>query len=314
MRVIFFGTYCTFSTAPLRTLIETGYEVGALVIPADRSSRGQPIAPLASPASPAPRRVRLPLVAADEDLSVVSLAWMNDIPVYQVGRLAAPRTIETLAALSADVACVSCFPKRIPAALLAVPRCGFLNVHPSLLPDYRGPHPLFWMFRNGDRRFGVTIHFMDEGWDTGDIAAQAEVDLPDGVSGEEADRVLAQDGGELLIEVLRALEQGTVTRRAQSSGSYHPAPQPHDFEIETAWSARRAFNFMRGTGEWGRLYPIEVADRRFWLRHALFYAEDEVLGAPYRVFGDQIDLQFTPGVLRAQCAHSDSRLLRDSFE
>jgi methionyl-tRNA formyltransferase len=175
-----------------------------------------------------------------------------------------------------------------------------LNVHPSPLPHYRGPYPLFWMLRAGERQFGVTIHFMDEQLDTGDIAAQAEVDLLDGISGEEADSTLSQYGAELLLEVLHRLGNHQLYRRAQPpGGSYFGAPQVSDFEIDATWSAQRAFNFMRGTGEWQRPYPIEIAGRRFALRQALFYSSHEVLDQPYWLLGDQIDIQFSPGVLRA---------------
>jgi methionyl-tRNA formyltransferase len=202
--------------------------------------------------------------------------------------------------LQADAACVACFPKRIPPALLGVPRWGFLNVHPSLLPRYRGPYPLFWMLRHGDRRFGVTIHFMDKQWDSGDIAAQAEVDLPDGFSSAEADRALSQQGAELLVDVLRRLEKDHLTRRAQpAGGAYFPAPQESDFVIDTAWPAQRAFNFMRGTDDWQRPYPVEAGGQRFRLKQALFYSSREILDQPYRLLGEQIDIQFSPGVLRA---------------
>ncbi len=298
MRVIFFGTLCTFSTAPLRLLIEAGHDLCAVMIPADQSLSGRSIAPL-SPAHLAP----IPLVAATAAPSIVSIAWHNQIPVYQVNRFSTRETLDTLVQLQADIACVACFPKRLPAALLSVPRGGFLNVHPSLLPHYRGPYPLFWMLRHGDRRFGVTIHFMDERLDTGDIAAQAEFDLPDGLSDEEIDRTLSLHGAELLLDVLHQLEQGQLMWRAQpAGGSYFSVPQETDFVIETAWSAQRAFNFMRGTSEWQRTYPIEVTGRHFTLRHALFYSSREVLKQPYRLFGDQVDIQFSPGVLRALLA------------
>ncbi len=304
MRVIFFGTPCAFSTIPLRVLFEAGIEVRAVVLSARHSIGGQPIVSL-SPPVPQP----IPVIAVAEEPSIISLAWEQQIPTYQVVQFAAPATIDLLAHCQAEVACVACFPRRIPPALLTTFHFGFLNIHPSLLPAYRGPHPLFWMLRTGDRSFGVTVHFMDEGWDTGDIATQAEVTLPDGASGEEAERVLAQYGGELLVEVLHALAQGKVARQAQLGGSYYPMPQDKDFVIETTWSARRAFNFIRGTGEWGRPYPIEVAGQTFLLQHAHFYAADEVLGEPFRTFDDQIDIQFAEGVLRAQYAQRVARVL-----
>ncbi len=184
-----------------------------------------------------------------------------------------------------------------------------LNVHPSLLPQYRGPYPLFWRLRHGDRNCGVTIHCMDERFDTGDIAAQAEVEVPDGISGVEADTLLSEYGGECLVEVLAALDRGTFTRRPQpEGGSYFSAPREQDFVIDPAWSARRAFNFMRGTNEWSQLYPIELAEQCFQLKQALFYSADEILDQPYRLFGDQIDIQFSPGVLRA-LQSSDAAIL-----
>ncbi|CAG0934459.1 methionyl-tRNA formyltransferase [Thermoflexales bacterium] len=295
MRVIFFGTLCAFSTSPLRLLIEAGHEIRAVVIPARRTSGDRPLVPH-SPAPPA----SIPMADATTPLSIVSLAREHRLPVYQIQRLADAETLDALTQLHADIACVACFSKRIPAALLTVPRWGFLNIHPSLLPHYRGPYPLFWMFQQGERRFGVTIHFMDEQLDTGDISAQAEVDLPDGLPGEEADNTLSQYGAELLRDVLSQLETGRLTRRAQPpGGSYFSAPQTSDFVIDPTWSAQRAFNFMRGTNDWLRSYPIEVAGHRFKLKQALFYAGHEILDRPYRLWGDQIDIQFSPGVLRA---------------
>jgi hypothetical protein len=101
------------------------------------------------------------------------------------------------------------------------------------------------------------------------IAAQAEVELPDGVSGEEADTLLSEYGGECLVEVLTALEKGTLTRRPQpQGGSYFPAPQDRDFVIDPAWSARHAFNFMRGTNEWGQpshTCSVETVSKAWWM-------------------------------------------------
>ncbi len=298
MRVIFFGTLCTFSTAPLRLLIEAGHAVGAVLLPADRAIDGRPISPLSPPhLSP------IPLVDATSAPSIVSLAWQHQIPVYQVNRLAAPEVQAALSDLQAEVACVACFPRRFPAVLLGVPRWGFLNVHPSLLPHYRGPYPQFWALRRGDRRFGVTIHFMDEQLDTGDIATQIGVELPDGLSGEGIDSTLSQYGAELLLTTLHQLDKRRLERQAQPpGGSYFSMPQASDFVIDVTWSAQHAFNFVRGTNQWQRAYPIEVAGERFVLKQALFYSQHEVLTQPCRRLGEQIDIQFSPGVLRALLA------------
>ena len=127
MRVIFCGTLCAFSTTPLRLLIEAGHDLCAIVIPSDQAINGRPIAPLSPP-----HLASIPLIDTTISPSIVSIAWEQHVPVYQVNRLAAAETRDTFAQWQADVACVACFPRRIPRALLDVPRHGFLNIHPSL--------------------------------------------------------------------------------------------------------------------------------------------------------------------------------------
>jgi methionyl-tRNA formyltransferase len=230
----------------------------------------------------------------------VRIAWERGIAVFAAARLGAPETIAALAALRPDLACVACFPRRIPAALLELPPLGWLNIHPSLLPAYRGPAPLFWALRNGAPTVGVTVHFMDEQLDTGDIAAQAPLVLPDGITGVQADRLCADLGGRLLIETLQRLQAGTLERRPQPpGGSYDGWPTPADWALSADWPARRAFNFMRGTNDWGRPYLVVAGGARLWLESAISYAPQELLGAPYTRAGRELAIQFAPGVLRA---------------
>ncbi|MFO7679537.1 MAG: formyltransferase family protein, partial [Chloroflexota bacterium] len=184
MNVLFFGMLGEFSRLVLQALLEAGFAAVGVVVPAENG--GVPIREL-KPVTAASAGSGLAFQLRPAQANIVHLAWQRGIPVYEVSRLAAPETRQTLAELRPDVACVACFNKRIPAALLALPRHGFLNVHPSLLPHFRGPAPLFWTFRAGVQETGITIHFMDEGLDSGDIALQAPLTLPDGVSGPEAD-------------------------------------------------------------------------------------------------------------------------------
>jgi methionyl-tRNA formyltransferase len=294
LRVLYLGTPGELSRGPLLALLDAGFLVCGVAVPAGDS--GAPIARLA------PERPRSPLPLANPYLSpgIVQIAWQRGIPAFAVGRLASQAAAKTLAGLRPDVACVACFPRRIPPALLRLPPRGWLNVHPSLLPAHRGPAPLFWAFRAGEREIGVTVHFMDERFDTGDIAAQEPLGLPDGVSGAEADHLCAALGGQLLVSVLRGMRAGTLKRRAQPpGGSYGGWPTPADWAISTGWPARRAFNFMRGTDDWGHPYLVEAGGARLLLTSALEYAPDAELGAPYLRAGREVAIQFTPGVLRA---------------
>jgi methionyl-tRNA formyltransferase len=296
-RVLYAGTLGEFSRAPLAALLAAGIEVCGVVVPA--APRHPPIARLA----PERSRSLLPIANPYLTPNIVHMAWERDIAAFAIGRGGEAATVATLAELRPAVACVACFPWRIPAALLQLPPLGWLNVHPSLLPAYRGPAPLFWAFRGGETAIGVTIHFMDQQLDAGDIAAQAPLVLPDGISGVEADRSCAALGGRLLVETLQGLQRGTLARRKQpEGGAYYGWPSPDDWTISTAWSARRAFNFMRGTDDWGQRYLVEAGGARLALTAALSYAAEETLGRSFVRAGGEVAIQFTPGVLRAVSA------------
>ncbi len=299
LRVLFLGLPAGVSAPALQALLDDGQQVIATVVPATAvphllARDGPPIAPVAPPAS-----VALPLHESATPADTLAVAWANRIPALAVRDLAHPQTAAFLARLEADVACVVCFPRRIPPAILGLPRLGFLNLHPSLLPDYRGPSPLFWQLRDGAPT-GVTIHYMDEDFDTGPIAAQQAVALPDGISGPEANRLLTGAGMELLRGVLSNLAQGIGQRWPQpAGGSYQSQPQDEDFTLSTNWTARRAFNFMRGTADWGRVYALSVAGESLRLAEAYHYNELE-LGRPSVRQGRNILIRFNPGILYAR--------------
>ena len=170
--VIFFGMKGTFSLPPLQVLVERGIEIGAVIMPASTTS--QPLPRRIEPPLPPPSD--LPIITPHLSRNISHVAWEHSIPVWEVGSLSDARTLELLADLQPDLIAVACFPYIFPSALLQLPRYGCLNLHPSLLPAYRGPLPLFWMARQGERQAGVTLHFLDEGLDTGDIVAQTAFD------------------------------------------------------------------------------------------------------------------------------------------
>jgi methionyl-tRNA formyltransferase len=300
IRVLYMGMLNIFSCAPLAALLAARIDVAGVIVPATRSEQLSQAAPLVQ-VIPEQSQLPLPIVNPYLTHNIVHIAWEQDIPVFQVSQLSSPETVEVFRVLQPDVACVACFPQCIPASLLALPPLGFLNVHPALLPAYRGPAPLFWAFRNDERTIGVTVHFMDQELDTGDIAMQAPIDLPDGTSSVEADRICSMLGARLLVEAVHRLQHGNLARRQQPPGGTHARwPMPEDFTISTTWTARRAFNFIRGTAAWGQPYLIEVDDGRLVVTSAVSFEADEVLPAPYIQIGSEVHIQFTPGVLRAR--------------
>ena len=292
LRVLYLGMVGDFSLIPLRHLLAAGVEVVGIVVAGQAD--GAVIRPLLPPPSPP----GLPLLNPYFDKNIIQVGWQQGILVWASGHLGHEETVTTLAALQPDVAVVACFSRRIPQVLLALPRHGFLNLHPSLLPCYRGPQPLFWCFREGERETGVTVHFMDEGLDSGDIVLQAQVDFGDGISGAEADRLCAERGGELLVEAMAQLTAGNVVRVPQTADfTYYPTPTADDFHVSTSWSAQRAFNFMRGTADWGRPFTIEVGAEKMVAATAVAYDAQQQLDELVVRENEVTAVQFNPGVL-----------------
>jgi len=295
LRIIFFGMTGNFSIPPLQVLLATDVEVSAVVVPATRPGRG-PLPRRLNPPQPTPSD--LPILNPQFETNILHLAWDNHCPVWEVGPLSDRPTLEMLAALRPDLIVVACFPRLFPAPLLQIPRYGCLNLHPSLLPAYRGPVPLFWMARHGEDRAGVTLHFLDEGLDSGDIVAQTVLPWPDGLAESELEQFGAAAGAELIQAAVNQLAQGqALPRRPQPEvgGSYFPFPSPEDFVIPTRWEARRAFNFLRAAASWPLV--IEVGRERIPVRIAIDCESEQTLGQPYRREGKRLRIQFQPGVL-----------------
>lgn len=259
MRIVFFGMEGVFSRAPLLHLVEAGIDLAAVVVPAlGHWQGGIDLRPLAPPRA----RIDVPLLAPVSEPTIVGLAWQRGLPVFEVSRLKSRATRDALASLQPDALVVACFPRLLPPGLLVVPRLGGYNVHPSRLPAYRGPEPLFWVFHDGLEHAGVTVHRLDAGADTGDIAAQQTLDLPDGIGYGAAQRRLSDVGGQLLVQTLVEADAGRLALQPQpaSPAPSAPAPAVDDFRIDTTWTVRRASNFMRGLAEWGQPFTVETDD------------------------------------------------------
>ncbi|MEZ4862919.1 MAG: formyltransferase family protein [Caldilineaceae bacterium] len=298
MRVGFWGTRSSFSQQVLQQLLAT-IPVWHVAVPATEQCSPAVAALVDDAADTSGGELRLltPFVATD----IVHLAWQQGTPAFAIRQLHSPDVQSWLATQQLDVVCVACFPWRIPASLLAIPTYGFLNVHPSLLPAYRGPAPIFWQFHAGADEHGVTVHWMDAGFDTGALAAQQRIHWPAGISGAEADHLCAQAGGQLLVETLAQVALGHCPHQPQPpNGSSQPWPQATDFVLSPTWSAQRAFNFMRGTAEWQQPYPIQLEDQQLVLKAALAYDAHQTLNTPLLRKGAEVLIQFQPGVLRAQ--------------
>ncbi|MBV8281726.1 MAG: methionyl-tRNA formyltransferase [Candidatus Eremiobacteraeota bacterium] len=145
-----------------------------------------------------------------------------------------------------DLFALASYGRILPQTLLEIPRLGALNVHPSLLPKYRGATPIQTALRNGDRETGVTIMLMDAGLDTGDVVLQRRVAIErDESYGELHDR-LARLGATLLGEAFDLAETGVLPAQPQQGEASLTQPiRKEELEIDWSWPAARIVDFVR---------------------------------------------------------------------
>ncbi|OLZ72817.1 hypothetical protein AV521_07580 [Streptomyces sp. IMTB 2501] len=179
--------------------------------------------------------------AADE-----LLAAMPPGPDLLVPR--SPRGLAlSLAGYEPDLVVCYGIPWRLPTSVLRAPRLGVLNVHPSLLPRHRGPMPVHWAVRHGDEETGVTVHWMDEAFDSGPVVAQrGGITLPDDLAGDVVFTQVRATIRALVPQALALAEDGFAgTPQDESLASYEGSMGPESAVIDWSRSAREIHNLVR---------------------------------------------------------------------
>lgn len=225
MRVVFLGTPA-FAVPSLQQLAASRHKVTAVVTNPDRGAgRG--------------RKLRPPPVKV--------AAQALGLPVLQPESPKAPELLDQLAAIDADAFAVIAF-SILPKRLLKLPRLGSVNVHPSLLPAYRGAAPIIWALFDGCTETGISTFLLNPSVDGGDILLQDRVRIdPDETAGELEAR-LAVDGANLLVRSLDGLEDGSITQQRQTNAGVTRAPKltREDGQLDWNWPAERVRNRVRG--------------------------------------------------------------------
>jgi len=178
------------------------------------------------------------------------------LTVWQPERVKELHFIEQLRASEPELIVVAAFGQILPPAVLAVPPRGCINVHPSLLPRYRGAAPINWAVIRGETRTGVTTYFMDEGMDTGAVLLARDVEIKATETAEELGARLAVVGAELLIETIQGIKQGGLHARPQDAQgvSYAPLLKKQDGLIRWEEGADQIRNQIRGLVPWPVAY------------------------------------------------------------
>ncbi len=225
-RILFMGTPA-FALPALEQLHRHSYPIIAVVTQPDRpAGRGQ-------------KEVAPP---------VKLLAEKIGLRVLQPHKVKDPSFLETLGQLNPDMVVVAAFGQILPGAVIDFPRLGCLNIHPSLLPKYRGAAPLNWSIIRGETTTGVTIMLMDEGMDSGDILLQEETPLGgDETFGQLHDR-LAGLGAALLLQTIEQVRAGSAVRKKQDASLVTFAPRLTRETGKINWndSVSNIVNLIRG--------------------------------------------------------------------
>lgn len=224
--ILFMGTP-SFAVPALEGLVQGGWPVIAVVTQPDRpQGRGQTLAPP-------------PVKVAAEGLG---------LPVLQPEKVRHPDFLETFRKLSPDLVVVAAFGQILPGEIIHGPKQGCINIHPSLLPKYRGAAPINRAMMAGEETTGVTIMQMDEGVDSGAILLQEETPIgPEESFGELHDR-LALMGADLLRMALAMLLSGTLLPRPQDHSLATAAPRIGREEGRIRWErdCRQIVSLVRG--------------------------------------------------------------------
>lgn len=283
MRIVFMGTP-DFAAASLKKLLDEKFNVvGVFTQPDKPKGRGMELC-----FSP-----------------VKELALAHDLPVYQPDKMRDGTAYEQIKALAPDILVVVAYGRILPDDILTLPVYGAVNVHGSLLPQYRGAAPIQWAVLNGDKTTGVSTMYLAHEMDTGDIIYTSETEIGEfETSGQLFDRLMLM-GAELLIKTLTDIENGTAPRIPQdhSKASYVSQLDKSICPIDWNKSPRAVVKWIYGLQPW----PV---------------ATMELEGVTYRVFAAEYTKTRTdkqPGKvvstgkqgIEMACAHGETLMITE---
>ena len=249
MKIVFMGTP-DFAVPCLEALINDGCEIAAVFTQPDKpKGRGYAM-------TPPPVKV---------------CAQKHGIEVYQPEKMKDGTAYEILSKIKPDMIIVVAYGKILPKDIIELPPFGCINVHASLLPEYRGAAPIQWAVLDGKKKTGVTAMYMDVGLDTGDMLLKAETDIGENETIDELHDKLSEMGAELLVKVVHDAEKGLLKPEKQddTKSSYVGMLTKEMMKIDFTKSAKEVHNLVRaltGTAFLGekrvKIYKTLVRDDR----------------------------------------------------
>jgi methionyl-tRNA formyltransferase len=224
-----------FAILPLQKLIQNGHEVTAVYTSPDKpAGRGR------VPVPPPIKKAALAL----------------NLTVVQVPSLKTPEAIEQLSLFNPDVIVVAAFGQFLPQAVLNLPRYGCINIHPSLLPEYRGPSPVISTILEGHEYAGVSVMLLDSGMDTGPIYSQSQIPISELDDNLTLTDKLFQIGAAMILEVLSFLPTKKIRTEPQNEDCASVSREivKEDGKINWNLSAQEIWRLTRAFRPWPEAY------------------------------------------------------------
>ncbi|MDM5357962.1 methionyl-tRNA formyltransferase [Peribacillus sp. RS7] len=264
-KIIFMGTP-DFSVPVLKRIIDEGYDVIAVVTQPDRPVGRKKVL------TPPPVKVE---------------AEKQGIPVYQPEKIREKEELEKIIALNPDLVVTAAFGQILPNELLDAPKYGCINVHASLLPELRGGAPIHYSILQGKEKTGITIMYMAEKLDAGDILTQAEVAIGEEDNVGTLHDKLSKIGSDLLAETLPKLlnQELQAIKQEEDQATFAPNIKRSEEKIDWSKSGEDIYNHIRGLNPWPVAYTtLDGSILKIWQAKKL---EDSNLAVP----GTIIDVQ-----------------------
>lgn len=234
MRIVFLGTP-DFAVASLKAIVEAGYNVVGVVTMPDK---------------PAGRGMQL------QQSPVKQFALQHGLHVMQPEKLRDPQFIEELRSLKADLQVVIAF-RMLPEIVWNMPPLGTINLHASLLPDYRGAAPINWAIINGEKTSGVSTFFLKHEIDTGDILLSQSCEISNDTTAGQLHDTLMNLGAQVILDSLKKIES-TQTKGTPQGISNKIAPKIFKTHCHIHWdqSGEKIINLIRGMNPYPAAFTI----------------------------------------------------------
>lgn len=251
MRVAFIGKSHEFSMVPLKAIMGS-HNVVAIIESAPRIKTAKANRFLSNLSS-----------KLFDRQSLCNLAEKLKVPYMYLTRENQVELVSFLKRIRPDILCVASLTQLLKKEVLQIPKYGAINLHPSMLPKYHGPYPWFWQYYHFEKEWGITVHVIDEGQDTGPIVKQESFALETGRDIAEAIKIVSPIGARLMLESINEIEAGVAVMTRQPHHEYPKArivKRDENLIDWNEWSIERVWHVMRGTYPWldAVEYPKEV--------------------------------------------------------